>query len=196
MRKEKLDELQELMKQYKIKEVKNIKQEENGFVRVIEADYLLENGKSINRGRITKGGGDGSCSIILPVLENGDLLFVVQPRVFTKNEVTVEGPAGMINKGETAEEAARRELEEETGCISENMIKVMSGYGDPGSFSGITNLFIALNSKKVKDLNLDEDEYLSIFTCTYEEALELVQMGYICDMNTQMLLNKVKEFKE
>ena len=196
MRKEKLEELKILMNLYKVKEIKNEHQEGDGFIKIIQADYVLNIGKTINRERITKGNENGSCSIILPVLENGDLVFVVQPRVFTENEATVEAPAGMIENNEEAEEAARRELEEETGCVSDNIVKVMSGYGDPGSFSGITNLFIAFNSKRVKELCLDEDEYLSTFTCTYEEALELVQMGYICDMNTRIIVNKLQEYKE
>ena len=76
--------------------------------------------------------------------ENGDIVFVVQPRVHTRNTVTVEAPAGMIDEGEEALEAARRELEEETGCIAEKIIKVAEGYSDPGSSSGITNLYIIL----------------------------------------------------
>ena len=124
MRKEKLEELENIMKQYKVKQIRNEHQESNGFIKIIQADYDLGMGKTINRERITKGNENGSCSIILPVLENGELLFVVQPRVFTKNEVTVEAPAGMINHDELPEEAAKRELEEETGCISDNIVKV------------------------------------------------------------------------
>ncbi|MBP3256081.1 MAG: NUDIX hydrolase [Clostridia bacterium] len=194
MRKEKLEELERIMEQYKTIEIKNLHQEANGYIKIEEADYVLGNNKIISRDRYTKGGNDASCSIILPVLENGDVILVVQPRVHTKNTVTVEAPAGMMDKGEVAEEAAKRELEEETGCIAEQIIKIASGYGDPGSSSGITNLFIAKKAKVVKEQHLDEDEYLSLFTCTYEEALELIDMGYICDISTMFILEKAKEY--
>ena len=196
MRKEKLEELEKLMEKYKTKEIRNLHQEANGYIKIEEAEFLLGNDKIISRDRYTKGGCDASCSIILPVLESKELVFVVQPRVYTKNTVTVEAPAGMIDKGELAEEAAKRELEEETGCISEKIIKLAEGYGDPGSSSGITNLFIALNAKKVKEQHLDEDEYLSLFTCTYEEALELIEMGYIYDISTLFILEKAKKYLE
>ena len=196
MRKEKLEELESLMEKYKTIEVNNIHQESNGYIRIEQADYLLGNNKIISRDRYTKGGSDASCSIVLPILENGEIVLVVQPRVHTKNTVTVEAPAGMIDEGETAEEAAKRELEEETGCISKEIVNVGSGYGDPGSSSGITNLYIAIDSRQVKEQKLDADEYLSLFTCTYEEALELVEMEYICDISTMFILEKIKKYFE
>ena len=194
MRKEKLEELEKIMEQYKTIEIRDLHQEANGYIKIEQANYVLGNNKIISRDRYTKGGCDASCSIILPLLENGEIIFVVQPRVHTKNTVTVEAPAGMIDRKEDAEEAARRELEEETGCVAEKIIKIATGYGDPGSSSGLTNLFIAINAKVVKEQHLDQDEYVTIFTCTYEEALELIEMGYICDISTMYILEKAKEY--
>lgn len=193
MRKEKLDEIEKLMKQYKTIEKSEECQVSEGFIKIHEAKYKLNNGETITRDTIRKGKINGNSAIILPILENKEILFVVQPRVFTKNTVTVEIPAGLVEIDEEPIIAAKRELEEETGCIAEEFITGIRGYGDTSLSSAITNFFIAKNVKKVKEQHLDKDEYISIFTCTYAEALELIDLGYICDLNTIFMLKLAKD---
>jgi len=64
--------------------------------------------------------------VILPVLETGDFLLVQQRRPLLERE-TLELPSGAVEPGEMPIEAAKRELEEETGYSSRKLIEVGSG---------------------------------------------------------------------
>ena len=55
-----------------------------------------------------------SGAIILPITENNEVVFIKQYREAIEQE-TLELPAGMIEENESPIEAAKRELEEETG---------------------------------------------------------------------------------
>ena len=60
----------------------------------------------------------GCC--VLPVDENGQLIFVRQYRNAV-DDMTLEVPAGCMDKGETPEQCIRRELKEETGAVDFNI---------------------------------------------------------------------------
>ena len=80
--------------------------------------------------------------------------------MFTENTIGVEVPAGYIDPGETPEEAALRELKEETGYEPTELIHLASYYQDQGISSAYNHAFLALNCEKVSDQNLDESEYI------------------------------------
>ena len=63
----------------------------------------------------------GCC--VLPVDENGQLIFVRQYRNAV-DDMTLEVPAGCMDKGETPEQCIRRELKEETGFTAEQLMFV------------------------------------------------------------------------
>ncbi len=56
----------------------------------------------------------------------------------------IEPPAGRIDVGENAEEAAFRELREETGLSAKSMCKIASYYPTPGAFSEHITSFVAV----------------------------------------------------
>ena len=116
MRKEKLKELKEYMKELstikKIKEPEEYSYDEKGnpikpknFINIEKYNCILRNGMMIPREKIVKNGKTGSAAIILPITEENNTLLVVQPRVFTKETVCVELPAGYIEDGESPLEA-------------------------------------------------------------------------------------------
>ncbi len=193
MRKEKLEEL----KKY-IEELKTIQVSENrnasGFLNVERYNFTLNNGQTIKRDKILKNYEDGSAAIVLPVTSSGDIILSVEPRVFTKRTVGVDLPAGYIEVGEQPEIAARRELLEETGYSANEMIKLGSFYQDQGCSAALNHYFLAKDCEKVSDQKLDEGEFVKYFICTYEEALELVEMNYIEGLNSAYALEKAKEY--
>lgn len=195
MREGKLEELNQLIEKYKTIKVSNEKQISEGFLKIIQADYTINNGETINRERYLKNNNEPNSCIILTETEEGELLFTVQPRVHCERTVGIECPAGLVEKGEDPLVAAKRELLEETGCVPEEMILLVKQcYQDIATSKGRTNMYLAKKCKKVQEQHLDESEYIGIFKCTFEEALELIDLGYICDVITILILEKAKKY--
>lgn len=193
MRKGKLEELKSYLEELKTIKVTKSKKV-SSFLTVENYDYVLNNGRIISREKIMKNGSDGSSAIILPVTKENNCLLVVQPRNNTKEGVSVEFPAGYIEKNEEAIECARRELEEETGYVPERLELLSSFYQDQGCSSAYNYSYLALNCEKVKDQNLDQDEIIKYFECSFDEVIELEQLGYIKDINSLYTLEKAKQY--
>lgn len=193
MRKEKLKELENYIREFQIVDRKQLN-EEPRFLSITRSSYELQCGKTIIREQVIKQGNSGSASIILPITEEGNVILVVQPRVLNYNGIGVELPAGYVEPGEDAILSAKRELEEETGYQSKRFIKLASYYQDQGCMKAYNHSFLALDCKKVTEQYLDQDEYIHYFECTYEEALELMELGYINDANSILTLEKSKQY--
>lgn len=69
---------------------------------------------------------------IVPIFKDGCILVCKEFR-YAINDYCLEFPAGLIDAGETAEEAATRELKEETGIdVVEILGKLQAGYSSAG----------------------------------------------------------------
>ena len=204
MRKEKLEELNDYIKELQTITKERKKEEfiyqgtepvqRRGFINVESYNCKLQNGIIILREKIVKGASNGNAVIIFPVTKEGNTLLVVQPRVFTKETVCVELPAGYMEEGESPETAGRRELEEETGYVPEKIELLASYYQDQGCSAAYNYSMLALNCKKVKEQNLDKDEVIHYFECSFDEAVELVERGYITDIQSQFTIEKAKSY--
>lgn len=195
MRKEKLEQLKQIVEELKTIEVKDsVIEQKDKFLQSKAYNFKLNNGLIIPRERLTKGGKDGSAAIIMPVLSNNEILTIIEPRVFTSMTVGVGFPAGYIEQNESAKEGALRELREETGFVPKEMIEIDSFYQDEGISSALNHIFVALNCEKQFDQELDKDEIVKYMTFNYEELLELEDMGYIKGCNTKLALAKSKKY--
>lgn len=99
-----------------------------GAVFDIERDRLLEeNGVEIVRDVVRHPGGAGA----LPLFGDGRVALVRQYRHPARREL-LEIPAGRIETGETPEECAAREVEQETGFRTGRIEKLAEFYSTPG----------------------------------------------------------------
>lgn len=193
MRKEKLNELENYIREFQTVAREEL-DEEPKFLSIKRCCYKLQDGAIVIREQVVKQGGGGSATIVLPITEDGNIVLVVQPRVLNHNGIGVELPAGYIESGEEPIQAAMRELEEETGYQASEFMKLASYYQDQGCMEAYNHSFLALNCKKVTEQHLDQDEYIHYFECTYEEALELMELGYINDANSILTLERSKQY--
>ena len=189
MEKQRQEQLLEIIEQFK-----TISKEpaEPKFIKTEAFKFGLKNGLFVRRERIIKGKKDGSAAIIIPYI-GSNILLVIEPRVFTKTGVGVGFPAGYIEDGEDPQDAALRELREETGLVPERLELVDSYYQDEGCSSAFNHIFIAYNCKKVFDQDLDADEYIRYMEFPEEEVFELEQQGYINSANTKIGLARIRD---
>ena len=193
MRKEKINEIDKYIEYFKTIE-KSEPFESEGFITVKNYEIKLNNGKTIHREQIYKSGREGNSVTVLPVTKDNHVILVIEPRVFTKRTVGVEAPAGYVEDGEKASEAAERELLEETGFKAKELIQLREYYCDMGSFAGLISSFIAKDCEKISEQKLDSDEFIAIIECTIDEAKELINMQYIKDINTIYLIENLEKF--
>ena len=166
---------------------------ESAFLKGEVYECKLNNGQIITREKIIKGSNLGNAAAILPVTKDNDVILVVEPRVFTRRSVGVGVPAGYIEKGEKGCVAALRELQEETGYYSDRIIDLGGFYQDMGCSEAFIECFLALNCQKISEQHLDEGEFIKYFKCYFEEALELIDLGYIEDANSIITLERTKK---
>src|SRR3954469_14355784 len=69
--------------------------------------------------------------VLIPVEEDGRVVIVKQYRAPLARELW-EFPAGRLNEGESAEDAARRECEEEIGHVPHRVERIRGLYPAPG----------------------------------------------------------------
>lgn len=195
MRKEKLEELKTIIEELKtIKVMKQSVPERKKFLQSDTYSFKLNNGIVIPREKLLKGNKDGSASIIMPVLDNNEVLTVIEPRVFTELTVGVGFPAGYIEPCENPMDGALRELKEETGYVPEEIFEIDSFYQDEGCSAAFNHIYLGLNCKKKYEQNLDENEIIKYMTFNYDELFELEELGYIKGCNTKIALAKSKVY--
>lgn len=104
---------------------------------------------------------------------------------------TVEVIAGMIDPGETPEESARRELQEEAGLTIETFEHIATFYPSPGGSSEQIYLYYSEVSgrqaryKKTGGL-LASGEDIKVVELTLTDALARIKTGKIADAKTIM----------
>ena len=193
MRKEKLEELNEYVELLKTKR-KKLMEMTGDFIKVNKYLVELNNGEVITREKILKGNNDGNASIVLPVTVDGNVILVVQPRVFTRSGVGIELPAGYVDVGEEYEDAARRELFEETGYVPENIRLLGQFYQDQGCSAAYNKSFLAEGCRKIGPQSLDSSEFIKYFECSVDELYELVDLDMINDLQSQYTIEKAKQY--
>ena len=129
---------------------------------------------------------------VLPLTENGEVIFVNQFR-YALNKVTLEVPAGKLEKGEDPTEAALRELSEETGIEAKKIIPMGALYTTPALMDEIIYMYIATDLTQGEQ-HLDEDEFVNALKIPLDKAVEMVMNGEIRDSKTQVMILKADKY--
>ena len=79
-----------------------------------------------------------------------------------------------MEDGETPLEAARRELEEETGYGGGEWKELMLISGNPSTTSNLTHCFLAVGVEKVSAQHLDSTEDLSVCLLALDQVRQLL----------------------
>jgi ADP-ribose pyrophosphatase len=122
----------------------------------------------------------------LPVRDDGRVVLVRQYR-YPVDQALWELPAGRIDRGESAEEGARRELEEEVGLRAGHLEPLCVFYTTPGFCDEVMRLFRATVLAPVPR-RPEPDELIEVGTFTLEEARAMIGRGELREGKTLVAL--------
>ena len=145
------------------------------FINLIKEVYSLPNNKTITREKIVKNGGKDSV-IIVATDSNGNYILTFQTRI--NDKIIAEFPSGYIEDGEDVIEAAKRELKEETGYVSDNVTLLDESYYSVGIDNSIC--YIVRMKNCVKAFNVNPNENLTYGIFTEEELKYLLNNNIMC----------------
>ena len=122
--------------------------------------------------------------MIIPVFQDQIVLLVRQYRHALK-KVFWEFPAGKLDTGEGPEQAAHRELKEETGYVSSSMKWLTTIHPVIGYANERIEIFLATDLQAGPQV-LDEGEFLTLHRKTLPELLQMIRIGELTDVKTQI----------
>lgn len=108
-------------------------------------------------------------AMVIPDYE-GRFILVRQWR-HSSETMSLEFPGGVVDEGEEPEQAARRELTEETGFKAKELIHLGSVSPNPALFKNRFHIYLARGLEATGEQSLDDDELLNYLTKPIEEVI-------------------------
>ncbi len=124
----------------------------------------------------------GGSVIIIPIDEDGNLLFVRQYRHAASLDL-LELPAGTRDGDEPHEACAAREIREETEMRAGKLERIGDFYLAPGYSTEFMVVFIATDLSH-DPLEADADEFLQVEKIPIKKAIEMAERGEMPDAKT------------
>lgn len=122
-------------------------------------------------------------SAVIPVDEAGNVWLVKQFRACI-DRVLLEIPAGKLDaKDEDRLEAAKRELQEETGLTAQSWTHLTDIFTTPGFSDEKISLYLA-RELSVGTSRPDDDEFLNVVKLPLDELVARIMRGEITDSKT------------
>lgn len=149
-----------------------------GRVISLQVDTVtLRDGSTVTREIVRH---PGAAAVI--ALVDGKMVMVEQYRK-PMDKLQLEIPAGKLDPKESPEQAAIRELEEETGLKAKSITLLEKFYTSPGFADELLYVYFT-DDVIAGQMNLDEDEEINVHLVTLSEANSYIENGLISDVKT------------
>lgn len=155
------------------------------LLQVYSDTVSLPNGSTSTREYIKHQG----AVAVVPITDDNEIIAVRQYR-YPIGRVTIEIPAGKLDRGEEPLEAAKRELSEETGVESADIEYIGGLYPSVAYTDELIHMYAAKNLK-YGEAHTDEDEFLDVVKIKTDKFVEMILNGEIMDSKTQAAVLKV-----
>ncbi len=167
-------------------------------LKKVTFDFQKKNGSWVYQNREAYDRGNGA-TILLYNPEHKTVILTKQFRLPTyingnPDGMLIETCAGLLD-ADNAEDAIRRETEEETGFTLRDVKKVFEAYMSPGSVTEILYFFIAEYSRDMKTSaggGVGDHEDIEVLELAFDKAFSMISTGEIKDGKTIMLLQYLK----
>ncbi|MDR0553403.1 MAG: NUDIX hydrolase [Treponema sp.] len=113
-------------------------------------------------------------AIVVPALETeqGRVFLMVRQWRHGAQRLSLEFPGGVFERGERGEEAAARELREETGYTAGHIRALGEMSPNPAIMSNRVHFYLAQDLRDTGRQELDKDEYVGVERVPVEEVLK------------------------
>lgn len=125
--------------------------------------YVLENPDWVN---------------IIPLTPDEQVVMIEQWRHGTRS-VHLETPGGLVDKGESPEKCARRELLEETGYEAGEIAHLGTVHPNPAFQNNLQHYVLATGCRKVGEPTFDHAEDITVRLVPLADVPELIRTGKI-----------------
>lgn len=163
---------------------------EGKLLKVRQLTVTLPNGKTSHREMIRHPG----AAAMIALDEEGCIVLERQWRA-PAGGAFWEIPAGKIDPGESAFDAARRELAEEAGLTADRWVYLGNMHNVIGYSNEHIEVFLAQNLRQTHQ-HLDENEFLTLVKTPWKDALAMTRNGEITDVKTMVGLNWLAAYFE
>ena len=150
----------------------------NKWISVREDLVALPDGRTTVYGVVSC----GHCVGLLPFVDPDTVLLVRQYR-YVAGRPTWEMPTGGVHAGETLEQAAQRELAEETGYRARHLVHVSTYHTSKSVVDETAHLFLA-DGLDGTETTPDETEFIDVHAFPFDTVLRMVLDGEIVDSMT------------
>ncbi len=124
-------------------------------------------------------------SAVMMALDEKERILLVKQFRLPAEDYLWELPAGRLDPGESAIEAAKRELREETGYSAADWTQLASFWASPGYVSERMTVFLARNLTLGKQ-EMMEDERIEIRWFDKQDVAGMIRKGEIIDAKTMI----------
>lgn len=159
-------------------------------VKLYVDDVELANGKKATREIIRHPG----AVCVIPIDSDENVIMVKQFR-YPFSEALLEVPAGKLELNENPLEAVKRELEEESGAVADNVEYIGTMYPSVAILDEQIHMYLA-TGLTYKNAHPDDDEFLEIEKIPLKTLVDMVMDGKIPDSKTQIAILKAEKILE
>jgi 8-oxo-dGTP pyrophosphatase MutT (NUDIX family) len=115
---------------------------------------------------------------VIPLTPENEVILIRQYRHGTR-ELTLEIPGGIVEQRDSPEDAARRELKEETGYRESEMLLLGSVTPNPAFLNNICYSFLAKDVFLIGEQEQDEKEDIEVISRPLDHIQGLIRRGEI-----------------
>lgn len=158
--------------------------------RGVPKDYFLASRRKRDKlSCVTKNHNICDGVMIVPVTEDNEIVMLKQYRPAI-SDYLYELPAGMVDSGETIEEAARRELFEETGLRAKSYeVLLKPSYTSVGISDETTAVVKMVVEGEITNENEEDNEDIEVFKLKIKDAKEFVKNNNVSIKGALVLMN-------
>lgn len=164
------------------------------FLEMVDIDWQDSEGKMRKWEAVRRTTGADIVSVI-PVTDDGRIILIGQFRP-PVGRMVIEFPAGLRDEGESFEEAALREMQEETGYRAGKIRKLFAGSVSAGLSGEFLTVFLVTDLKFVGKKDGQEERGITVYEIPLEEVNEWLddkeRKGVLADVKTRAYINYVK----